>query len=225
MTTRFLSAGLTASSILSLVAGCCWPGSIVSLSDFDYVHPSVRWVRCAGGQVGTVLSFPAIIENRIDKIWTDEHCIAIKERAPGCIVQGFLRPIWTVDADDGHLMLRFAPQATEYAMERWINYILENDFTIDVGNEFELHCRPPYQELLISCPGAPRDEWIRLITISEKDTRFGWVDRCILIRKDRLVFSWGDRHILCVDMSRLKPDLESYHQARKNRNSTSTAPS
>lgn len=212
MTTRLLLVCFIASLILNLVTGCCSPGSVIPLSDFEYVHPSVKWVRCAGEQVGTVLSFPAIIENHIQDIRVDERSVAIQEGEPGCIVRGFLRPLWTVDAEDGHVVLCSAPKLAEYAYT--VNLSgdgLEDDSTIRLGDAFELHYEPPYQELLISYPGAFRDEWIRLITTSEMDDS-GFVDHCILTKKGRLVFSWGYRHILCVDMNRVKPDLETKHK-------------
>ena len=186
------------------VLGCtgCWPGRLVAHREFAEVHPSVRWVYHAGGQIGWFVWIP--IAGQHDA-WVEpgEHSVIVSEIPSFDMAWHVFSPVIALDPRTGRSTIdRRSTEERQTLFFEWDQPTRE--YLVRGSNRVTFGVPDPYDSLFVY------KDWDRsrrrVCILKLRKGRLGAPQGYEV--QDHQVIALG-KYVVCIDRDRLFKSLRS----------------
>ncbi len=200
-----LMAVVSVSLAAGICTGCC-TGRLVTRTEFEELHPSVRWAYRSGSQFGLIWNFPAIIRQRVTDMHLGSGCVIVEEGGPGGDVTAPWEQTVALSLADGRRMRGCKPLEDEWHWRSRIWDGKDRDF-FRLPNGLRAYVPiPDTLELFIGRRSWPPERYVRVARLPAGEA-FGSNLNAISADKHTLIIGLWGGYVLCIDPT-LIPELQ-----------------
>ncbi len=185
----------------------------MAVNEVVYKHDAVRWIYSSGGQLGSVMFVPTVVQNRVLGMAIASNKVMLREGGPGCITWAPWKLTTCLNIETGLAAVcpKDEPLTAKFVQADWRD--TEQSFVANVGHGLELVLSSPISrmkkdfshtlpEIYIRRIGRTKEDAIMLIALRHPRS-FGASLFAERFHPEVLVVGTFEGQVFCVDVNRI----------------------